>query len=78
MTIVHASGSHASLTVDCGAGQHATGGGGWAGQVSVPMWGSYPSTADGSTTYGTNPRYWTVRFGSADAANEAWALCVPD
>ena len=62
-----------SLTVDCGSGSHAVGGGARLGSQSL----SYPSDSSGTfVANGTvNPRYWTTTFTNSASGNRAFAVC---
>jgi hypothetical protein len=73
--------------VDCGAGNHATGGG--ASQrgtfvVGDHLIANFPSDATGTPVAdgSANPRYWTARFEPHEGGtNDGWtvfALCTPD
>jgi hypothetical protein len=67
------------VTADCGAGFHATGGGGSTGGAGTNLTQSYPSTdtsGTAATNGSTNPRFWTVKFATATGSNTAYALCV--
>ncbi len=76
------------LTVDCGTGNHATGGGAVQRGTFVVgdhLISSYPSTGPGGTpvTSGTvNPQFWTSRYephdgGTTDGWN-VFVLCTPN
>jgi hypothetical protein len=75
------------LTVDCGFGRHATGGGVTQRgnfDVSDHLIASFPSLADGTPVdnQSVNPRYWTTRYEAHDGgAQDGWfvvALCTPN
>lgn len=64
---------------DCGAGNHAVGGGGRTDDDEDHLVSSFPSTAAGAPVLvGTNPRYWTAVWESTDGDHRAFALCVPN
>jgi hypothetical protein len=84
--VVAVSANQTSITVDCGAGNHAVGGGGRTtsttgsgGNQSSNFQGSFPSGLLGLPVgSGTNPRFWTATFFQIDPSNAAYALCVPN
>jgi len=68
--------NNAQVTADCGATNHAIGGGGNSATKSLDA--SYPSDVAGvQVTSGSNPRYWTAKF-SGTASQTAFAICVPN
>jgi hypothetical protein len=78
-------GDDVTLTVDCGAGNHALAGGllTTTSDADEPRY-SYPATSSGGTASAddsTNPRYWAVYF--SDTSNHSqtrvlYAICVPN
>jgi hypothetical protein len=71
----------ATKTADCGAGNHATGGGGRTTDLNDDLQSSFPSDAGGNPVTGTNPRYWTAVWRTAAGGGNthvAYALCVPN
>ncbi len=82
-----ASASAVRVTVDCGAGNHADGGGGAStfftgsgGNASTNLAGTFPSNSAGTgvSNGSTNPEFWTAVFFAADPSNTVFALCRPD
>jgi hypothetical protein len=70
-------------TVDCGAGNHATGGGVvQLGTFAIGdhMVSSYPTDASANpVANGTvNPRYWTMRMESHTGGWTVYATCSPN
>jgi hypothetical protein len=74
--VAPATGGGNSLTVDCGSGNHAIGGGARVGVLSI----DFPSDSSGTMVANgtTNPRYWTTNFGSSSSNNRAYAICSPN
>jgi hypothetical protein len=80
-------GSSGPTIVDCGSGNHATGGGAVQRGTFVigdHLIANFPSDAAGTPVAdaSTNPRYWTARYELHDGgATDGWtifALCTPD
>jgi hypothetical protein len=72
-----------TVVADCGAGNHATGGGGTSSSTSETLIRSFPSDAGGAFVPDdtVNPRYWAVTWHNTSTnlqTRRAFALCVPD
>ena len=74
--VAPSTGGGGTLTIDCGASNHAVGGGASVGSEDL----SYPSDSAGAfVADGTvNPRYWTTTFTNSSSGNRAFAVCSPN
>jgi len=72
--VVTNNGNLLKVSVSCGTGKIAIGGGASSGSQTVTS--TYPSNNGTATTNGSQATGWTATFGGTTGSNTVYAICV--
>ena len=75
-SVVTSTGNNTKLSISCGTGKVAVGGGGMARGNNNRLVASYPSINGTAATAGQTPTGWTAEFENSNAANAVYGVCA--